>query len=103
MLDSLIDRGLGARANLLVTQPRRISAMGVAERIAAERAEPTGHTAGYAIRLESKRSRHTRLLLCTTGVLLRRLQVWTGPRAGLGLFLHRLASGQRHDDSGQPV
>ncbi|CAN0513116.1 unnamed protein product, partial [Scytosiphon promiscuus] len=29
----------------------------------------------YQIRLESKRSRATRLLLCTTGILLRRLQV----------------------------
>ena len=29
---------------------------------------------GYSIRLESKRSRATRLLFCTTGVLLRRLQ-----------------------------
>lgn len=29
----------------------------------------------YQIRLESKRSKATRLLLCTTGILLRRLQV----------------------------
>lgn len=29
----------------------------------------------YQIRLEAKRSRGTRLLLCTTGILLRRLQV----------------------------
>ena len=32
-----------------------------------------GHTVGYQIRLEAKRSEHTRLLFCTTGVLLRRL------------------------------
>jgi hypothetical protein len=31
--------------------------------------------AGYQIRLESKRSAKTRLLLCTTGILLRRLQI----------------------------
>lgn len=29
----------------------------------------------YQIRLEAKRSKATRLLLCTTGILLRRLQV----------------------------
>ncbi|CAN0043826.1 unnamed protein product, partial [Phaeothamnion confervicola] len=75
VLDRLIEQGRGARANILVTQPRRISAIGVAERIAAERCERAGQTAGYQIRLESKRSRQTRLLLCTTGVLLRRLQI----------------------------
>ena len=35
-------------------QPRRISAMGVAERVASERGEPIGSTVGYTIRLESK-------------------------------------------------
>lgn len=33
------------------------------------------HIHRYQIRLESKRSKATRLLLCTTGILLRRLQV----------------------------
>ena len=67
--------GNGADANIIITQPRRISAIGVAERIAAERCESIGGTAGYSIRLENKRSAKTRLLLCTTGILLRRLQV----------------------------
>ncbi|CAB1116380.1 unnamed protein product [Ectocarpus sp. CCAP 1310/34] len=75
VLDTMIMEKEGASANIIVTQPRRISAVGVAERIAAERAERIGETAGYQIRLESKRSKATRLLLCTTGILLRRLQV----------------------------
>jgi len=74
VLDALVTSGRGARANLLVTQPRRISAIGVSERMAAERAENVGETVGYSIRLESRRSSATRLLVCTTGVLLRRLQ-----------------------------
>ena len=74
-MDDLVLRNLGADANIIVTQPRRISAIGVSERIAAERCERIGETVGYSIRLESKRSSKTRLLLCTTGVLLRRLQV----------------------------
>ncbi|QQP35127.1 DEAH (AspGluAlaAsp/His) box polypeptide 57, partial [Caligus rogercresseyi] len=45
---------------------RRISAIGVAERI--------GNLVGYSIRLETKASKHTRLLFCTTGILLRRLE-----------------------------
>lgn len=52
---------------------RRISAISVAERIAQERTERIGQTAGYNIRLESKRSDNTRILLVTTGILMRRL------------------------------
>ena len=59
---------------MIVTQPRRISAIGVSERIAAERCEHVGDTAGYSIKLEKRMSKKTRLLLCTTGILLRRLQ-----------------------------
>ncbi|KAL3807673.1 hypothetical protein ACHAXA_000319, partial [Cyclostephanos tholiformis] len=74
ILDDLIMNNRGAEANIIVTQPRRISAIGVSERIAAERCEKIGQSVGYSIRLESKRSNKTRLLLCTTGILLRRLQ-----------------------------
>lgn len=74
VLDDLIMRGCGAEANMIVTQPRRISAIGVSERVANERVERVGETVGYSIRLENKRSSKTRLLLCTTGILLRRLQ-----------------------------
>eukprot|EP00967_Tisochrysis_lutea_P061761 scaffold79210_cov28-Tisochrysis_lutea.AAC.2 len=54
-------------------QPRRLAAIGVAERVASERCEPIGKTIGYQIRLEARRSAATRLLFCTTGILLRRL------------------------------
>ncbi|KAL1211160.1 DExH-box ATP-dependent RNA helicase DExH1 [Cardamine amara subsp. amara] len=63
----------GADCNIICTQPRRISAISVASRISAERGESIGESVGYQIRLESKRSDQTRLLFCTTGVLLRRL------------------------------
>uniref|UniRef100_A0A8C0QQ50 Putative ATP-dependent RNA helicase DHX57 n=1 Tax=Chelonoidis abingdonii TaxID=106734 RepID=A0A8C0QQ50_CHEAB len=61
-------------ANIICTQPRRISAISVAERVAKERTERVGITVGYQIRLESVKSLATRLLYCTTGVLLRRLE-----------------------------
>ncbi|XP_044748231.1 putative ATP-dependent RNA helicase DHX57 [Coccinella septempunctata] len=60
--------------NIICTQPRRISAIGVAERVAQERLEKVGNTVGYQIRLESKTSASTRLMFCTTGILLRRLE-----------------------------
>ena len=37
-------------------------------------AEKCGETVGYQIRLEQKRSAATRLLFCTTGILLRTLE-----------------------------
>lgn len=60
--------------NIICTQPRRLSAIGVAERVADERCEKIGKTVGYQIRLENKISDATRLTFCTTGILLRRLQ-----------------------------
>eukprot|EP00249_Psilotum_nudum_P020389 c27681_g1_i1 orf=52-3915(+) len=63
----------GKPCKILCTQPRRISAITVAERIAAERGESIGETVGYQIRLESKGGRHSSLMFCTNGVLLRKL------------------------------
>ncbi len=73
ILDSEIEAGRGALTRIICTQPRRISAMAVGERVAAERCERPGATVGYQIRLESKKSVKTRILFCTTGILLRRL------------------------------
>jgi ATP-dependent RNA helicase DHX36 len=73
ILESEILNGKGADCSIICTQPRRISAISVATRVAAESGDELGETVGYQIRLESKRSANTRLLFCTTGVLLRRL------------------------------
>ncbi|KAH9934840.1 P-loop containing nucleoside triphosphate hydrolase protein [Fomitopsis serialis] len=71
VLDSLILGGHGSSASIIVTQPRRLSAIGVAARVSAERLEDG--SVGYAIRGESKQDHRTKLLFCTTGVVLRRL------------------------------
>ncbi|XP_015957747.1 DExH-box ATP-dependent RNA helicase DExH3 isoform X2 [Arachis duranensis] len=75
ILESEIEAGCGAGCNIICTQPRRISAMSVSERVAAERGEKLGESVGYKVRLEGMKGRDTRLLFCTTGVLLRRLLV----------------------------
>ena len=62
------------KVSIICTQPRRISAISVAERVAAERGERVGETVGYAVRGESKQCSDTALLFCTTGVLLRMLE-----------------------------
>ena len=46
-------------ANIICTQPRRISAIAVATRVAQERAEPLGRSTGYQIRLETVRVSQT--------------------------------------------
>ncbi|KXX76518.1 putative ATP-dependent RNA helicase ucp12 [Madurella mycetomatis] len=78
ILDDLYNRGLGNGANIIVTQPRRISALGLADRVAEERCVQVGHEVGYSIRGESKTSPSTKITFVTTGVLLRRLQTSGG-------------------------
>lgn len=78
VLDDLYERGLGNCANIIVTQPRRISALGLADRVAEERCSRVGDEVGYAIRGESRRSKDTKITFVTTGVLLRRLQTSGG-------------------------
>ncbi|XP_066141105.1 putative ATP-dependent RNA helicase DHX57 [Euwallacea fornicatus] len=75
ILDDWIHNYNKDHMELICTQPRRISAIGVAERVADERCESVGSTVGYQIRLESKISSGTRLTFCTTGILLRRLEI----------------------------
>ncbi|KAG0238761.1 hypothetical protein BGW42_002627 [Actinomortierella wolfii] len=73
ILDDWIQSSIGEYANIICTQPRRIAAIGVAERVAVERNTSIGDQVGYSIRGETKSSRKTKLMFCTTGVLLRRL------------------------------
>lgn len=63
----------GIKCRIVCTQPRRISAISVANRVATERGENTGQTVGFHIRLESCASPKTSLIYCTNGILLRTL------------------------------
>ncbi|KAJ0230178.1 DExH-box ATP-dependent RNA helicase DExH6 [Hirschfeldia incana] len=56
---------------IVCTQPRRISAMSVSERISCERGESIGDNIGYKVRLQSKGGRHSSVVFCTNGILLR--------------------------------
>ena len=79
ILEDAIDKGRGGACTVLCAQPRRVAAISLAQRVAAERGEQVGRSVGYSIRLESKMSASTRLLFCTTGVVLRRLQARARP------------------------
>ncbi|XP_077104241.1 ATP-dependent DNA/RNA helicase DHX36 isoform X1 [Siphateles boraxobius] len=77
ILDDFIQRGMGSLCRVVCTQPRRISAISVAERVASERAEPVGEgkSCGYQIRLQSRLPRKRgSVLYCTTGIILQWLR-----------------------------
>ncbi|KAL2856998.1 P-loop containing nucleoside triphosphate hydrolase protein [Aspergillus pseudodeflectus] len=79
VLDDMIKKGLGAAANIICTQPRRISALGLADRVSDERCSSVGDEVGYIIRGESKvKPGATKITFVTTGVLLRRIQAGSG-------------------------
>ena len=66
-------QAIGKRCSIIATEPRRIAAVTMANRISAERCEQPGQTVGFQIRLESKLSPKTLLTFCTNGVLVRTL------------------------------
>lgn len=75
MLEHYILEGHGAQCNMVITQPRRISAISVAQRVAQELGPNLRKNVGYQVRLESKPPiRGGALLFCTVGILLRKLQ-----------------------------
>ncbi|CAK7902310.1 putative ATP-dependent RNA helicase YLR419W [[Candida] anglica] len=73
ILDDLNSRG-NFSGKIMCTQPRRISTIGLAERISEERCDSLGKETGYLIRGENKTSANTRISFVTTGVLLRMIQ-----------------------------
>ena len=58
------------RTRIAHTQPRRIAARTIAERIAEELRVPLGTTVGYKVRFTDKVSEDTRIALLTDGILL---------------------------------
>jgi ATP-dependent RNA helicase DHX57 len=78
ILDDLYSKGLGDATKIICTQPRRISALGLADRVSEERCSAVGKEVGYIIRGESKTTSDTKITFVTTGVLLRRLQTSGG-------------------------
>lgn len=76
ILDDALVNLKGSRTRILCTQPRRIAAISIAERVASERCEDLGVSVGYQIRLEKKEPRSSgSIKFCTTGVLLKFMEI----------------------------
>ena len=65
-----LDAGRGLAGVIGCTQPRRIAAMTVANRIAEELGEPLGQSVGHKIRFTDRTSRHSVIKIMTDGILL---------------------------------
>eukprot|EP01050_Picozoa_sp_SAG11_P007017 SAG11_NODE_570_length_8454_cov_19.886655_10_plen_147_part_00 len=70
-----------------MTQPRRLAATSIARRVADEMRTAVGGVVGFQIGMQAQFDpARTRLLFCTTGILLRRLV--TGGARALAEFTH---------------
>ncbi|CAK9015514.1 unnamed protein product, partial [Durusdinium trenchii] len=58
------------KSKIAVTQPRRIAAISLAQRVASQLDEPVGQTVGYRVAMDGQVSTSTRLSFVTTGWLL---------------------------------
>ncbi|MBB5351451.1 ATP-dependent helicase HrpA [Haloferula luteola] len=74
VVEALGEARRGRRAWIGCTQPRRIAAASVAERVAEELKVPLGGFVGYQVRFEDKTTRETRIKFMTDGILLAETQ-----------------------------
>ncbi|CAF5166728.1 unnamed protein product, partial [Rotaria magnacalcarata] len=79
ILDDQIFKNQGSLCRIVCSQPRRISATSVAQRVAQERGEINpGDSVGYHIRLSAQLPRKNgSILFCTTGMLLKYIEKFT--------------------------
>ena len=68
---ALLDEAWRGDDTILLLEPRRLAARASARRMAALLGEEVGQTVGYAMRMENRTSKRTRILVVTEGVLAR--------------------------------
>ena len=75
LLDQAIESGKGGYCDIICTQPRRLAASSVAQRVAAERDEKIGQSVGYQVRGDVRLPQFGgSITYCTTGILLEQLK-----------------------------
>src|SRR3990167_1249826 len=75
----------GKKWSIICSQPRRIAATSLATRVASEMDQPVGKVVGFQISMDKQVSQETRILFCTTGILVERL---IHQRNALNLYTH---------------
>ncbi|KAK4547790.1 hypothetical protein LTR36_000748 [Oleoguttula mirabilis] len=75
IIEDQIANGSGGSCNIICTQPRRIAATSVAQRVAVERNERLQQSVGYHVRFDAKLPQPGgSVTYCTTGILLQQLK-----------------------------
>ena len=75
LLNEATQKGEGGKCNIICTQPRRIAAKSVAQRVADERNEKLTNSVGYHVKRDPKLPRlGGSITYCTTGILSQQLQ-----------------------------
>lgn len=75
LFDDYIENGNGSMCHIACTQPRRVSTISVAKRVAAERQQSLGHEVGYNVRFDNQSPRlQCGINYMTSGLLLRILE-----------------------------
>lgn len=75
LLEEAIKNGSGAHCNVICTQPRRIAAISVANRVAEERCETLQKSVGFHVRHDSRPPRNGgSITYCSTGILVERMK-----------------------------
>ncbi|EKE37673.1 helicase, putative [Entamoeba nuttalli P19] len=67
----IVEEGIGKNGRIGCTQPRRVAAVSVAQRVSEEVGSKLGEEVGYLIRFEDKTSKKTKIKFMTDGILLR--------------------------------
>ncbi|KAK2146555.1 hypothetical protein LSH36_600g01084 [Paralvinella palmiformis] len=67
----LYESGQHKKLMIACTQPRRVAAITVAQRVAEEMGDQLGHTVGYCVRFEDCTGKDTKIKYMTDGMLLR--------------------------------
>lgn len=67
----LLEAGWAKGGRIILLEPRRLAARAAARRMAALLGEEVGGTVGYAMRMDSRQSARTRILVVTEGVFAR--------------------------------
>ena len=92
----------GKACKIICTEPRRISAISLAQRVSAEMGEPPGAVGtnnsliGYSIRLESNMTKSTRLAFVTNGIALRMLEGGNSSGATIDEVTHLIVDEVRY-------
>eukprot|EP00761_Pharyngomonas_kirbyi_P001515 gb/GECH01001519.1/.p1 GENE.gb/GECH01001519.1/~~gb/GECH01001519.1/.p1 ORF type:complete len:779 (+),score=163.76 gb/GECH01001519.1/:1-2337(+) len=71
----LYEQGFSRKGRIGCTQPRRVAAVTVSERVSQEMGVPLGNTVGYSIRFEDTTSPQTRVKYMTDGMLVREAEL----------------------------